>query len=79
MICLFGGANQDYQLGNGKRGSLATPTALESADGQRFMLGKKRALEVRDLSGKVWKKGVEVEQQAVTGYGNSMVYWRICS
>ncbi|KAH8107169.1 RCC1/BLIP-II [Cristinia sonorae] len=76
---LVWGANQEYQLGNGKRGSLATPTALESADGQRFMLGKKRAVEVRDLRGRVWKKGVEVEQRAVTGYGNSVVYWKICS
>ena len=74
---LVWGANQDYQLGNGKRGSLASPTALESPDGQRFMLGKKQA-EVRDLSGKVWKKKVEVEQCAVTGHGNSVVYWRIC-
>ena len=47
-------------------------------DGQRFMLGKKKA-EVRDLSGKVWKKEVEVEQCAVAGYGNSVVYWKICS
>ncbi|TCD65403.1 hypothetical protein EIP91_002702 [Steccherinum ochraceum] len=72
------GANQDYQLGNGKRGSVASPMTLESADGQRFLLEKKRA-EVRDLSGKVWKKGVEVEQRAVTGFGTSVVYWRICS
>lgn len=72
------GANQDYQLGNGKRGSLASPTALENAEGQRFMLQKKRAV-VRDLSGRLWKKGVEVEQRASTGYGNSVVYWRICS
>ncbi|THH33021.1 hypothetical protein EUX98_g1164 [Antrodiella citrinella] len=72
------GANQDYQLGNGKRGSLASPTALEDAEGQRFMLRKKRA-DVRDLSGRLWKRGVEVEQRALSGYGNSVVYWRICS
>lgn len=72
------GANSEYQLGNGKRGSLASPTALHAEDGQRFMLGKKNA-EVRDLSGKVWKKDVEVEQCAVAGYGNSVVYWKICS
>ncbi len=72
------GANSEYQLGNGKRGSVPSPTALQGDDGQRFMLGKKKA-EVKDLSGKVWRKDVEVEQFAVAGYGNSVVYWRICS
>lgn len=71
------GANQEYQLGNGKRGSVASPTTMETADGERFMLGTKRA-SVRDLSGKVWKKGVDVEQRAATGFGSSVVYWKIC-
>ncbi|EMD38580.1 hypothetical protein CERSUDRAFT_113764 [Gelatoporia subvermispora B] len=73
------GANYDYQLGNGRRGSLATPTTLQSAEGGRFMLRHRKADEVRDLQGKVWKKGVEVEQHAVAGWGNSMVYWKVCS
>ncbi|KAK7693272.1 hypothetical protein QCA50_002839 [Cerrena zonata] len=76
---LVWGANFEYQLGNGKRGSSATPRNLESLEGDRFMLGKRKAKEVRDLVGKVWKRGVDVEQCAVAGYGNSVVYWRICS
>ncbi|KAI0374704.1 RCC1/BLIP-II [Pilatotrama ljubarskyi] len=73
------GANFDYQLGNGKRGSVPTPTVLLTPDGERFMLQRKRAKEVRDMRGQVWKKGVEVEQRAVAGWNNSVVYWRICS
>lgn len=76
---LVWGANFDYQLGNGKRGSTATPRNLEGLEGERVMLGKKKAKEVRDLVGKVWKRGVDVEQCAIAGYGNSVVYWRICS
>lgn len=72
------GSNFDYQLGTGKRGSMATPTTLECGDGERFMLQSKKATEVRDMQGKVWKKGVEVEQRAVVGWGNSVIYWRIC-
>jgi hypothetical protein len=41
------------------------------------MLKKVRAKEVRDLQGKVWKRGVDVEQRGVAGYGNSIIYWRI--
>ncbi|KAH9952201.1 RCC1/BLIP-II [Amylocystis lapponica] len=72
------GANYEYQLGNGRRGSVATPTVLESA-GARLMLEKRRAREVRDGAGRVWKRGVEVEQRAVAGWGTSVVYWRICA
>ncbi|KAI0670555.1 RCC1/BLIP-II [Trametes maxima] len=73
------GANFDYQLGNGKRGSVPTPTVLLTPAGERFMLSRKKAKEVRDLRGQVWKNGVEVEQRAVAGWNNSVVYWRICS
>ncbi|KZT74173.1 RCC1/BLIP-II protein [Daedalea quercina L-15889] len=73
------GANYEYQLGNGKRGSSASPTALQSGNGVRFLLARKKADEVRDLQGKVWKKGVEVEQTALAGWGNSVVYWKIRS
>jgi hypothetical protein len=70
------GANQEYQLGNGKRGSSAAPQALHAPDGLRFMLSQRKA-EVKDMSGKVWKSGAVVEQCAVAGWGNSVVYWRI--
>lgn len=73
------GASYDYQLGNGKRGSVPTPTNVADGDGERFMLGKRRAGEVRDLQGKLWKKNIEVEQKAVAGWGNSIVYWKIYS
>ncbi|KAI0933928.1 hypothetical protein AcW1_005616 [Taiwanofungus camphoratus] len=73
------GANYEYQLGNGRRGSLATPAPLQMADGGRFMLARQRAAEIKDLQGRSWKKGVEVEQRAVAGWGNSVVYWKICS
>ena len=71
------GTNYEYQVGNGKRSSIAVPTTLEPVDGDRIMLGKRRAKVVRDPQGRVWKRGVEVEQVAIGGYGNSLVYWRI--
>ena len=74
---LVWGSNYEYQLGLGKRGSLATPTALQRPDGSRFMLMQKKAGIVKDLRGDVWKKGVEVEQQAVALYGSTIVYWRV--
>jgi Regulator of chromosome condensation (RCC1) repeat len=71
------GTNYDYQVGNGKRASIAVPTTLEPVEGDRMMLGKRRAKVVRDPLGRVWRRGVEVEQVAIAGYGNSLVYWRI--
>ena len=71
------GTNYDYQVGNGKRASIAVPTTLEREEGDRIMLTKRRAKVVRDLRGRVWRRGVEVEQVAIAGYGNSLVYWRI--
>ncbi|KAI8998804.1 RCC1/BLIP-II [Trametes punicea] len=73
------GANFDYQLGNGKRGSVPTPTVLQTPDGERLMLQRRVAKEVRDMRGQVWKKSIEVEQRAVAGWNNSVVYWKICS
>ncbi|GBE82398.1 regulator of chromosome condensation 1/beta-lactamase-inhibitor protein II [Sparassis latifolia] len=73
------GANSEYQLGNGKRGTVALPTTVLTPGGERFMLGKRKSVEVRDLQNKVWKRGVDVEQYAVAGWGNSLVYWKICS
>ncbi|KAF7972631.1 hypothetical protein HWV62_17284 [Athelia sp. TMB] len=72
---LVWGANQTYELGNGKRTSLAAPTNLEKRDGSRVMLMKK-TMKVRDMKGNAWKRS-EVEQCAVGGYGNTIVYWKI--
>jgi hypothetical protein len=71
------GTNYDYQVGNGKRASIAVPTTLEPVDGDRIMLGHRRAKVVRDPQGRVWRRGVDVEQVAIGGYGTSLVYWRI--
>ena len=71
------GANFEYQLGTGKRGSVAVPTTIPTEDGGQFMLQTRRAGEVRDMGGRGWKKGVEVEQRAVAGWNSSVVYWRI--
>ncbi|THU99335.1 RCC1/BLIP-II [Dendrothele bispora CBS 962.96] len=71
------GKNYDSELGNGKKASLASPTTMSTPEGERFMLQKKKAKEVRDLQGNVWKRGVTVEQKAVTGYCNSAVFWKV--
>ncbi|KAF8447908.1 regulator of chromosome condensation 1/beta-lactamase-inhibitor protein II [Boletus edulis BED1] len=70
------GLGHDYQLGTGKRTSLNAATILERPEGDRFILGRRKAT-VRDLSGKVWKNNVEVEQCAIAGHGNSVVYWKL--
>ncbi|TDL27543.1 RCC1/BLIP-II [Rickenella mellea] len=73
------GLNRTYQLGNGKRASLATPANLElPGEGGRLMMVQRTAREVKDLGGKVWRKNVKVEQCAVAGHEASLVYWRIC-
>lgn len=90
---LVWGANRQYQLGNGKRTSLATPVLLEfpglpggggpEADKQenerkgRLMLVQRRAKEVKDLQGRRWKANVDVEQSAVAGFGSSLIYWKV--
>lgn len=71
------GKNYDYELGNGRKSSSAMPVTLDAPDGERLMLMKKKAKEVLDLGGKVWKRNVAVEQRAVAGYGNTAVYWKI--
>jgi hypothetical protein len=71
------GKNSESELGNGKKSSLAAPTTLETPEGDRFMLKKLKAKEVRDLRGRIWGCGVEVEQCAAVGFGSSMVYWKI--
>ncbi|KAH9171455.1 RCC1/BLIP-II [Lactarius sanguifluus] len=77
MDLLAWGTNYDYQVGNGKRASIAVPATLGTEDGDRIMLQKQRAKVVRDLQGRVLGRSVEVEQVAIAGYGNSLVYWRI--
>jgi hypothetical protein len=92
------GLNREYQLGNGKRASSATPGTIDipvtaslpktitdetskSAASipkmQRLMLRTRKA-DVKDMNGKLYKKGVQVDQKAVAGWGSSLVYWRIC-
>lgn len=71
------GANYDFQLGTGKRSSLASAICLHRDDGSRYMLLKAKAGVVNDLQGGVWKRNVDVEQRAVAGVGNSVVYWKI--
>ena len=71
------GTNYDYQVGNGRRASIAVPTTLEPVEGDRIMLEKRRAKLVRDPEGRVWRRGVQVEQVAIGGFGTSLIYWRI--
>lgn len=71
------GKNYESELGNGKKSSVPVPTTLETPEGGRFMLRRRKAKEVKDLHGKVWKRGIAVEQQAVVGFSSSAVYWKI--
>lgn len=71
------GRNHAYELGTGRAKSLPAPTTLFTPDGARVMLRRQRAKEVRALDGSVWKRNVEVVQQAAVGYNSSAVYWRI--
>jgi hypothetical protein len=75
---LVWGRNNESELGNGKRSNVVFPTPVQSPDEhERFMLREKKAREVKDLAGKVWKRGVQVKQQVVSGFNNSVVYWKI--
>ncbi|KAF9065313.1 regulator of chromosome condensation 1/beta-lactamase-inhibitor protein II [Rhodocollybia butyracea] len=74
---LVWGKNYDSELGNGKRSGLAVPTALTTSDGDRFILRRKKAKQVLDLQGNVWRRGVEVEQKAVAGHSSSAVFWKV--
>ncbi|KAG7092292.1 hypothetical protein E1B28_008654 [Marasmius oreades] len=71
------GKNYDSELGNGKKSSMAVPVVMQNAEGDRMMLSKIKAKEVLDLSGRRWKRDVEVEQRPVTGYCNSAVFWKV--
>ena len=56
---------------------MAVPVVMQNAEGERVMLQRIKAKEVKDLQGKRWKRDVVVEQEPVTGYCNSAVYWKI--
>ncbi|KIY51062.1 RCC1/BLIP-II protein [Fistulina hepatica ATCC 64428] len=71
------GRNQDHELGNGKKGSSASPAPMSTVLDDRVLLLSKTAPEVRDLAGRVWKKNVPVSQETTVGYGCSMVYWKV--
>ncbi|KAF8061531.1 regulator of chromosome condensation 1/beta-lactamase-inhibitor protein II [Lyophyllum atratum] len=73
------GKNYESELGNGKKASIPVPTTLETPNGGRFMLRRRKAKEVKDPHGKVWKRDVKVEQCAAVGPANSVVYWKIVS
>jgi hypothetical protein len=75
---LLWGANGAGELGNGRRSSVAVPAGLKGLEGGRFMLTTRRAAVVKDMEGKVWKRGVDVEQCAIAGAGCSALYWRVC-
>ncbi|KAK0197250.1 regulator of chromosome condensation 1/beta-lactamase-inhibitor protein II [Armillaria mellea] len=70
------GKNQDYELGNGKKSSVPAPTTVSMGD-ERTILRKRTGANVTDLRGRSWSRRVEVEQTAVAGYNNSVVYWKI--
>ena len=70
------GKNYESELGNGKKASVAQPVVVEW-EGERLMLKTKRAKEVKDLQGRVWKTGVWVGQRATAGPQNSVVYWKV--
>ncbi|KAJ6547379.1 RCC1 BLIP-II [Mycena capillaripes] len=70
------GRNQDYELGNGKKTGTASPMPVDAGEG-RLLLQTKRAKEVRDLQGRIWGRGIKVEQVAVCGFGSSIIYWRV--
>lgn len=70
------GKNQDYELGNGKKSSVPVPTTINMGD-ERTILRKRKEAKVMDLQGRLWRGKVEVEQTAVAGYSNSVVYWKI--
>jgi hypothetical protein len=70
------GSNRTYELGDGRKSSQAVPRNIFVANEQRMMLAEK-VMDVADLEGKLWKKSTKAEQAIATGYGCSMVYWRV--
>ena len=71
------GKNYESESGNGKKSSIPQPVVVEYPPGERLMLGHLKAKEVRDMQGKIWKRGVNVRQSMVAGPQSSVVYWKI--
>ncbi|KAG8861942.1 hypothetical protein FRB96_002385 [Tulasnella sp. 330] len=84
---LVWGANSNYQLGLGKRSSMAVPTPLPSVsfiggydvDDQlnRMMARERTVSALTDLKGKKVAKNAKVEQSVVAGWGCSAMYWKV--
>ncbi|KAJ7489887.1 regulator of chromosome condensation 1/beta-lactamase-inhibitor protein II [Mycena galericulata] len=75
---LVWGRNQDHELGNGKKTNVPSPMPVDVGDG-RLLLQRKKATEVRDLQRRVYGRSVPVEQFAISGFGSSIIYWRLLS
>ena len=71
------GLNQHYQLGDGKRGSVNAPVPIETADHEGRLVCKVSKEKVRDFTGRVVGRRVNIEQRAIAGPGISVVYWKI--
>ncbi|KAJ7273533.1 regulator of chromosome condensation 1/beta-lactamase-inhibitor protein II [Mycena haematopus] len=72
------GRNQDYELGpNSKKPGTCTPMLVDGGDGMGRVLLQSKTSEVRDMRGRVWGRGIKVEQYALCGYGSSIIYWRL--
>jgi len=84
---LVWGLNTSYQLGLGKRSSIALPTPLPSAafvggydvdESIARMMARERTVDVlKDLDGKKVAKKAKVEQTVVAGWGCSAMYWKV--
>ncbi|KAJ6455757.1 regulator of chromosome condensation 1/beta-lactamase-inhibitor protein II [Mycena sanguinolenta] len=72
------GRNQDYELGpNGKKPGTCSPLLVDGDGTGRMLLQSKKSKEVRDMGGRVWGRGMKVEQTAVCGFGSSIIYWQL--
>ncbi|KAJ7343659.1 regulator of chromosome condensation 1/beta-lactamase-inhibitor protein II [Mycena albidolilacea] len=72
------GRNQDYELGPGARKpGTCSPMPVGGDGGGRVLLQSKKSREVKDLQGRVWGRGIKVEQVAVAGFGTAMIYWKL--
>ncbi|KAF9519871.1 hypothetical protein BS47DRAFT_1324205 [Hydnum rufescens UP504] len=79
------GQNSTYQLGNGKRSSIAQPSYVrdfspvsgaEDDNQGRMALREGRLKVLRDMGGRVYGRNVKVQEWPVAGWNSSVVYWR---
>ncbi|KZO95773.1 RCC1/BLIP-II protein [Calocera viscosa TUFC12733] len=73
------GQNRSYELGNGKQVPAPLPGYVKSfrpEPGSRLMVRETKEV-VRDLKGKVRGRKVPVQETVVTGWGCTVVYWKI--